>query len=113
MRNLKRFFLLLIAGMLLAACDAMHESPDYDRHTLSQLSQPLDGSPWYWFDVTFTPEMPEESELAEAKRMEWLAAWLAQRKFCPNGYEIVERRPFEFLEHNPAQHDMRYKVQCS
>ena len=46
------------------------------------------------------------------QRMEWLEGWLEVRKLCANGYEILERRPFEFLEHNPAQYDLRYKVQC-
>ena len=106
---------ILSIGLLvmLGGCESLHESPDYERHTLSQVSQPLDGSKYYWFDVTLTPEMPEESESAEALRMEWLAVWFENKKYCPNGYTILERRPFEFLEHNPARHDLRYKVQCN
>jgi len=97
---------------LIAGCASIHESEDYRRHTLSQLAAPMDGGDFYWFDVTVTPEMPDESEAAEAVRMEWVSAWLESRRLCPNGYSIIERRPFEFLEHNPADHDLRYKVRC-
>ena len=110
MNSQKIIFLFLIT--LLAGCAGMHESKDYKRHTLSQLAPPLEGGDYYWFDVSLTPELPEESETAEALRMEWLAAWLETKKVCRNGYTIVERRPFEFLEHNPANYDLRYKVRC-
>ena len=78
-----------------------------------QLSKPMDGGDYYWYDVKLTPEYPEDSEAAEQRRMEWLSAWLEVRKTCTNGYEILERREFDFMEHNPAQYDLRYKVQCS
>jgi hypothetical protein len=45
-------------------------------------------------------------------RMQWLAAWLETRKACLNGYEILQRRAFDYSEHNPARYDLRYKVQC-
>ncbi len=102
--------------LLAAACSNMqsiHDSPDFDRHSFSQLSKPMDGGDYYWFDVKLTPEYPADSEAAEAVRMEWLSAWLETRKTCANGYQILERRPFDFLEHNPAQYDLRYKVRCS
>ena len=103
-----------LAGLLVgcSAMEALHESPDYYRHSLSQLSTPLDGGDFYWFDVKLTAEYPDESEGAEAVRMNWLTAWLASRKACLNGYEIVERREFDYMEHNPARYDLRYKVRC-
>ena len=107
--------LLLVLGLTgCSAMDSMHESPDYYRHSLSQLSQPLDGtsSDFFWFDVKFSPEYPDNSEAAEAVRMQWLTTWLESRKTCLNGYEILERRAFDFSEHNPARYDLRYKVQC-
>jgi len=73
----------------------------------------MDGGDYLWFDVQLTPEYPGESEAAEAQRMVWLQAWLDNRKMCANGYEIFERREFDFMEHNPAQYDLRYKVRCS
>ena len=65
------------------------------------------------FDVKLTAEYPDDSEGAEAVRMNWLTAWLASRKACLNGYDIVERREFEYMEHNPARYDLRYKVRCT
>ena len=93
--------------------DSMHESPDYDRHSLSQLRKPMEGNDYMWFDVKLSPEYPDDSEAAEAARMQWLTDWLAVRKMCAHGYEILERREFDFLEHNPAQYDLRYKVRCA
>jgi len=103
-----------LAGLLVgcSAMEALHESPDYYRHSLSQLSTPLDGGDFYWFDVKLTAEYPDDSEGAEAVRMNWLTAWLASRKACLNGYEIVDRREFYYMEHNPARYDLRYKVRC-
>ena len=72
----------------------------------------MNGGDYLWFDVTFTPEYPAEGEAAETARMEWLAGWLEIRKICANGYKILERREFDFLEHNPHRYDLRYKVQC-
>lgn len=97
-----------------SAMDSVHESPDFYRHSLSQLSQPLDGTStdFFWFDVKLSPEYPDSSEAAEAVRMQWLSVWLESRKACLNGYEILERRKFDFSEHNPARYDLRYKVQC-
>ncbi len=111
MKTQNIFYLFLIA--LLAGCAGMHESKDYQRHTLSTLAPPLDGGDYYWFDVSITADMPEKSETAEATRMEWLVAWLETKKLCRNGHTVVERRPFEFLEHNPANYDLRYKVRCN
>lgn len=114
--RLARKFAIALIALPLAACGNMqsiHDSPDFDRHSLSQLSKPMDGGDYYWFDVKLTPEYPADSEAAEAVRMEWLSAWLETRKTCTNGYEILERREFDFLEHNPAQYDLRYKVRCA
>ena len=105
---------LLVAGMALAGCtQSIHDSPDFYRHSLSQLSQPMEGGDFLWYDVKLTPEYPDDSEEAEAQRMDWLEKWLASRKMCGSGYKIVERREFEFLEHNPGQYDLRYKVRCA
>lgn len=91
----------------------MHESKDFQRHTLSQLSAPLEGGDFYWFDVKLTAEMPADNEVAEARRLGWLASWMAARSACGEAYEVLERRPFDFLEHNPARFDLRYKVRCA
>ena len=104
---------LLAAVVALSGCSkSIHDSKDYYRHSLSQLSTPREGGDFFWFDVKLTAEWPDNNETAEAKRMEWLEDWLEIRKACLNGYEILERREFGFLEHNPARYDLRYKVQC-
>ena len=51
--------------------------------------------------------------MAMALRMQWLEGWLERRGLCVHGYEVLERRAFDFLEHNPARYDLRYKVQCT
>jgi hypothetical protein len=112
---------LLLTGIVLTAvaCGTacsnvdMHESRDFERHTLSQLSAPLEGGDFYWFDVKLTAEMPADNEAAEARRMTWLSSWMAARSSCGAAYEVLERRPFDFLEHNPARFDLRYKVRCA
>ncbi len=110
---MSRSFMLLIAAMLLVGCSkSIHDSKDYVRHSLSQLTVPAEGGDFFWFDVKLTPEYPDNNELAEEKRMDWLEGWLDNRKQCVNGYTIAERREFGFLEHNPARYDLRYKVQC-
>ena len=106
---------MAIDGVLLVVtgCSkSIHESKDYYRHSLSQLSVPRDGGDFVWFDVKLSPEYPDSNPAAEEQRMEWLEDWLEVRQMCANGYEILERREFGFLEHNPAQYDLRYKVQC-
>lgn len=103
---------VIVVSGLNACSTSIHDSKDYYRHRLSQLSVPSEGGDFVWFDVKLTPEYPDNNELAEQKRMEWLEGWLEKRKLCANGYEILERRPFDFLEHNPARYDLRYKVQC-
>jgi hypothetical protein len=104
---------MFVALVMLAGCSkSIHDSKDYARHSMSQLSDPTEGGGFVWFDVKLTPEYPDDNELAEDKRMEWLEDWLEVRKLCSNGYEIKDRREFGFLEHNPGRYDLRYKVQC-
>jgi hypothetical protein len=104
--------LLLLSALVVGCGSSIHDSKDFVRHSLSQLSKPTGGGDFMWFDVKLTPEYPNDNPIAEEKRMEWLQDWLEVRKLCANGYEILERRPFDFLEHNPGQYDLRYKVQC-
>lgn len=109
--RLTGFFGLAVL-LVLAGCDTLHDSSDYERHSNSRISKPLAGGDFFWFDVKLTPATPLANEQAEQQRQAWLQAWLVQRKLCPAGYEIAERRPFEFLEHNPERMDIRYKVRC-
>ena len=112
MNFLTKTCIVLTLCFSLVGCAGMHESKDYRRHSLSQLSVPLEGGSFFWFDVSLSPELPDGDSAAEAVRMEWLADWLETRKQCNNGFEIIERRAFTYLEHNPANYDLRYKVRC-
>ncbi len=103
---------IVLLATMLVGCAGMHESPDFERHRFSQLSEPFERTGILHFDVTFGPNYPDDDAVAEAKRMEWLASWLEQRKMCLDGYEILQRRPFGMLEHNPARYDLRYEVKC-
>jgi hypothetical protein len=112
-RSWSVFVALSLTLLLLSGCqNSMHDSSDYNRHTYSRITNPLDGGAYLWFDVKITATMPGDDEQVNAQHMLWLEAWLSQRKLCPHGYEILEKRPFEFLEHNPARLDLRYKVSC-
>ncbi len=114
--RIRRYALILIAPFFLAclsACSSMHKSEDFERHRNSQIVLPHDRNDVFYFDVSFSPTMPNDNPDAEARRMAWLEAWMEVRKLCPNGYEIRDRRPFGFLEDNPARRDIRYEVACN
>ena len=105
----------LFAGVVMAlvtACESLHESPDYERHTMSRLVVSED-SDVIVFEASISPTYPENSPAAEEQRMQWLESWLMVRKLCPQGYEVLERRPFKMLEDNPANHELRYEVRCT
>lgn len=104
--------LVLAAAGLLTACDSIHESPDYERHRYSQLSEPSDRDDVLYFDVKVDVNFPEDNPVAEDKRMAWLEAWLAQRNMCADGFEIANRREFDSMEYNPGRYNLRYEVTC-
>ncbi|UCG71642.1 MAG: hypothetical protein JSV45_10255 [Chromatiales bacterium] len=106
---------VLVPGIALAiaGCAGMHESPDFERHSASQLSVPYERDDVVYFDVKLSPTYPDGDAAAEQKRMEWLQAWLDFKGLCPNGYEIVERRKFRFEELNAGRYDLRYEVACT
>ncbi|MEZ5564797.1 MAG: hypothetical protein R3F24_04445 [Gammaproteobacteria bacterium] len=91
---------------------ALDKSADFDRHRFSGLVQPFDKPGTIYFDVKFTSEFPEDDPVADAARQTWLAAWLVQRRLCAAGFDVVQRRSFDYLEDNPAGYDQRWEVQC-
>jgi hypothetical protein len=114
--------LIPIVALLLTAggCTAFDTPATYNRHRLSDIALPrsADGSAGetpgdiFYFDVTITPEFPDNNSTAEAERMRWLTDWLVQRNMCPTGYEIIKKRKFDYMEDNPARRDIRYEVRC-
>lgn len=103
---------LIVSAVLLTACDSIHESKDFERHRYSQLSEPRDRDDVLYFDVKFDANYPADNSVAEDIRMDWLEAWLQQRKICADGYEIESQRPLDPMEYNPGQYDRRYVVRC-
>lgn len=105
--------LLGSAISLLVGCTAaLEQSADFDRHRYSQLVQPYNKPGAIYFDVRFDPEFPADTPAGDAARSRWLAAWLKQRQLCPDGFDVVARRPFAYLEDNPAGYDQRWEVRC-
>lgn len=113
---------LVVCGVAaLAGCTAFDTPDTYNRHRLSDITLPRDGSgsaaqgtsgDIFFFDVTVTAEFPDDNAAAEAERMDWLEEWLEQRHMCPSGYEILKKRKFDYMEDNPARRDLRYEARC-
>lgn len=105
---------ILLLGMLAAGCAGSPEmSADFDRHRYSRLVRPVEAPDRIWFDVMFPAAYPEGDAAADAVRQDWLEAWLAQRRLCPAGHEVVKRRPFEYLEDNPGGYRQRWEIRCT
>lgn len=111
---------LLAAALALGGCTAFDTPDTYNRHRLSDVTLPRDGSgatdaasDIFYFDVTVTAEFPDDNADAEAERMKWLDEWLEQRNMCPKGHEIVKKRKFDYMEDNPARRDLRYEARCT
>jgi len=98
--------------VLVAGCQSIHESEDYQRHRYSQLSEPRERDDVLYFDVKIDVNYPSDDPVAEEIRMGWLTAWLDARNMCADGFRIADQRPFDSMEYNPAQYDRRYEVKC-
>jgi hypothetical protein len=106
---------LVAAGSIyLAGCatGARGKSVDFDRHRFSRVIQPFDQPGKIYYDVLFSPDYPADDAVAEQARLDWLKSWLAQRQLCPAGHEVAARRPFDYLEDNPAGYQQRWEVRC-
>ncbi len=101
--------LVLLAG---CAADVLDKSADFDRHRNSRIVQPYDKPDKIYFDVRFSPEYPADDAAAEEARMLWLEGWLKQRQLCASGHEVTGRRPFDYLEDNPAGYQQRWEIRC-
>jgi hypothetical protein len=108
-----RGLLLLALALAAAGCAGTGaKTTDFDRHRYSQLAQPEGPAGPVFFDVTFSADYPRDDPQAEAARLAWLAGWLKLRRLCPAGFDVASRRPFDYLEDNPARHDERWEVAC-
>jgi hypothetical protein len=104
--------MVLIFALLVAACGGLEKSADFDRHRYSQLSMARDRPGVIYFDLTFPADFPRDDPAADAARMRWLGAWLAQRSLCPQGFDVAKRRVFDYLEDNPRGYQQRWEVVC-
>ncbi len=104
----------LLVGLLVAGCSGvLDKSADFDRHRFSRLVQPFEVPGKIYFDLFFPADFPEGDAAADVARRGWLEAWLAQRRLCPEGHEVVNRRPFAYLEDNPAGYQQRWEIRCA
>ena len=102
-----------LLSLYLGACTDIHEhSIDYDRHRFSQIVVPHNRDDVLYYDVTTNYQYPEDNPQAEQVRMAWLNEWMKKRQLWPHGIEVKDRREFDYMEDNPARHDLRYEVQC-
>lgn len=106
--------LVMAPVVLLAGCAAnvLDKSADFDRHRYSRIVQPFDKPDKIYFDVLFSADFPADDPAAEVTRMTWLDAWLEQRRLCAAGHEVALRRPFDYLEDNPAGYTQRWEIRC-
>lgn len=104
---------ILVLAVVLAGCaTALDKSADFDRHRYSRLVQPFDRPGEIYFDVIFGADFPADDPAADQSRAAWLDAWMKQRHLCQAGYEVRNRRPFDYLEDNPAGYQQRWEIRC-
>jgi hypothetical protein len=110
--------LSMVAAVLLAAtlagCALEEKSrADFERHNQSILRDSYSDPGVLVFEAKAGSAMPADSTSAEATRMQWLDAWLAQRRLCPAGHEIISRQVIAPGEPNFHDMNLRYLVRCS
>jgi hypothetical protein len=104
---------LAFALVATAGCEALDDHRDYQRHTMSDLREDWQRPGILLFEASTSTLYPADSESAEAVRMEWLAAWMKQSKYCPAGWEIMSRAEISPMEVHARRHNLRYEVKCT
>ena len=104
--------IIALAVLVTGCAGTLDKSEDFDRHRYSELIQPRDRPDRIYFDVNFSADFPADDPAADATRMAWLQGWLEVRHLCPAGHEVAVRRPFEYLEDNPAGYQQRWEIRC-
>jgi hypothetical protein len=104
--------ILSALALLFAGCAAFEDSTEFNRHRYTDIVVPREGGDIFYYDVTTSAEFPKDSPAAEAERRKWLGDWMKVRGMCAAGYEVLKIRPFDYLEDNPAHHDLRYEARC-
>jgi hypothetical protein len=101
-------FALFPAIAVLAGCGAARPGDEppltrFEAHSKNEFT----------FEARAGIEYPEDSEEAEATRMQWLGQALADRGMCPGGYEITGRTLVAAKEEALGQtHNVAYHGKC-
>jgi hypothetical protein len=108
----KAIWVMLLQAGLLAGCAAIDDRTDFHRHTMSDLREDFRQPGVFLFEASTSSLYPEDSDAAEAARMEWLAGWMKRSGYCPAGWEVVSREPIDPREVHSRRRDLRYQVRC-
>ena len=91
---------------LLSGCAGAADEPPLTRFEALSNTE-------FTFEARAGMEYPEDSEQAEATRMQWLEQALADRGMCPNGYAITGRTLVAAKEEALGQtHNVAYHGKC-
>lgn len=94
-----------LLAVLTAGCAAGAEPPLTRFEALSNDE--------FTFEARAGVEYPEDDPDAEATRMNWLEQALADRRMCPNGYEITDKTLVAAEEEALGQtHNVAYSGVC-
>ncbi len=112
---LKPLYCAVLALTALSAGCAIEEKSrgDFERHNQSILRDSYTEPGMLMFEAKAGAAFPADSQSAEALRMQWLDAWLVQRKLCPYGREVVSRELIGVGEPNFHDMDLRYRIRCT
>lgn len=105
--------LVAAAVIAIAGCAGMDDQRDYHRHTMSDLQEDWQRPGTLLFEASTSADYPEDSDAAEAVRMEWLGAWMRRANLCPAGWDVVSRAQIPPSEVHPRRRNLRYEVQCA
>ena len=98
--------IVLFGALAMAGCAAMPF--ELDRVTMTAFEP--DGQNAFRYKATAGKlSYPEDGELAEKVRMDWLETYLELNEMCPGGYEIDDR---SVVKRTTGSSDIHYRGQC-
>ena len=106
---------ILAMALILHACQSLDLSGQqrFERHSMSNLKTDPNGDEGVFiFEAKISAQYPADSPSAESVRMSWAEEWLEFRSLCPDGFEVLSRRPYEASDYNPNRYALRYELGC-